>query len=108
MHTTKTMDTKDIQQQTRKRRRNSEERRLSKKLKMVDLEDIAREVLKRKGTPDGGRSPKRQKLYGPPVHTRSFLVQTKLAWKLGNKRKSVTALLAFDRGATGPVLASPF
>ena len=102
------MDTKDVQQQTRKRRRNSEERRLSKKLKMVDLEDIAREVLKRKGNPDGGRSPKRQKLYGPPVHTQSFLVQTKLDWKMGNKMKSVTALLLLDSGATGPVLASHF
>src|SRR5437588_4418134 len=108
MHRTKTMDTKEVQQQTSKRRRNSEERRLSKKLKMVDLEDIAREVLKRKGNPDGGRSPKRQKLYGPPVHTQSFLVQTKLDWKIGNKMKSDTALLLLDSGMTSPVLASYF
>ena len=59
MHTIKTIDIRNVQQQTHKCHRNSEEKRHFKKLKMIDLEDIAREVLKRKGNPDGGRSPKR-------------------------------------------------
>ena len=53
-------------------------------------------------------SPKWLCVEGPPVHSRSFLVETLLEWKVNNKIKEVRARLLLDSGCTGPILAQSF
>ena len=57
---------------------------------------------------DNTRPHKRLCVEGPPVHSRSFLVETTLEWKVNNKINKVTAHLLLDSGCTGPVLAQSF
>ena len=52
------------------------------------------------------RPAKRQKVSGPPHHSRSIHVNVKLEWNHGGKRHSEEALLLLDSGATGAVLSS--
>ena len=57
---------------------------------------------------DNTKPPKRLHVEGPPVHSRSFLVETILDWKVNNKIKKVRARLLLDSGCTGPILAQSF
>jgi len=75
---------------------------MKRPFELTDFPDMLREDL------EVGRHPKRQRLEGPPVHTRSFLVQTTLEWKEGNETRKVNALLMLDSGASGAVLAQHF
>ena len=57
---------------------------------------------------DNTRPPKQLCVKGPPVHSRSFLVETILEWKVNNKIKKIRARLLLDSGCTGPILAKSF
>ena len=76
----------------------------------MDLYDLIGEkvIRKRKATADDDRAPKRLCVEGPPVHKRSFLVQTTLEWKLNGKTKKVPAWLLLDSGCTGPLMSQSF
>ena len=65
-------------------------------------------IRKRKATTDDDRALKRLCVEGPPVHKRSFLVQTTLEWKLNGKTKKVPARLLLDSGCTGLVMSQSF
>ena len=76
----------------------------------MDCYDLLGEKVIRKGkapTSDD-RAPKRLCVEGPPVHKRSFLVQTTLEWKLNGKTKRFPARLLLDSGCTGPVMSQSF
>ena len=59
---------------------NSKDKRNNK----MDFYDLLGEkvIRKRKATTNNDRAPKRLCVEGPPVHKRSFLVQTTLEWKI--------------------------
>ena len=73
----------------------------------MDFYDLLGEkvIWKRKATSGDDRAPKRLCVEGPPVHKRSFLVQTTLEWKVNGKTKKVPARLLLDSGCTGPVMS---
>ena len=76
-----------------------------------DLPPVTGEKVIRKrrlSVDDNTRPPKRLCVEGPPVHSRSFLVETILEWKVNNKIKKVKARLLLDSGCTGPILAQSF
>ena len=68
----------------------------------MDFYDLLGEkvIRKRKATTNDDRAPKRLCVEGPPVHERSFLVQTTLEWKINRKTKKVPARLLLDSGVT--------
>ena len=76
----------------------------------MDFYDLLGEkvIRKRKATTNDDRAPKRLCVEGPPVHKRSFLVQTTLEWKINGKTKKVPARLLLDSGCTGPVMSQSF
>src|ERR1700704_4575535 len=51
---------------------------------------------------------KRHKLTGPPRHRESPMLRSRFSWQTCEGKKSVTALLLLDSGATGPVLSQDF
>ena len=76
-----------------------------------DLPPVTREMVIRKrrlSIDDNTQPPKRLCVEGPPVHSRSFLVETILEWKVANKIKKIKARLLLDSGCTGPILAQSF
>ena len=76
----------------------------------MDFYDLLGEkvIRKRKATTNDDRAPKRLCVERPPVHKRSFLVQTTLEWKINGKTKKVPARLLLDSGCTGPVMSQSF
>ena len=76
----------------------------------MDFYDLkGRKVIrKHKAATDDDRAPKQLCVEGPPVHKRSFLVQTTLEWKLNGKTKKVPAWLLLDSGCTGLVMSQSF
>ena len=78
---------------------------------IIDLPPVTGEKVIRKrrlSVDDNTRPPKRLCVEGPPVHSRSFLVETVLEWKVNNKIKKVKARLLLDSGCTEPILAQSF
>ena len=76
-----------------------------------DLPPVTGEKFIRKrrlSVDDNTRPPKRLCVEGPPVHARSFLVETILEWKVDKKIKKIKARLLLDSGCTGPILAQSF
>ena len=76
----------------------------------MDFSDLLgkKVIRKRKATTNDNRAPKQLCVEGPPVHKRSFLVQTTLEWKIYGKTKKVPARLLLNRGCTAPVMSHSF
>src|SRR3978361_971049 len=61
-----------------------------------------------KRTLEEDRPTKRQRVIGPPRHRESLMVRSRFSWMTSTRKKSATALLLLDSGATGPVLSQHF
>src|SRR6266849_5225220 len=61
-----------------------------------------------KRTLDEERPCKRHQITGPHGHQESLMVRSRLCWQTSEGKKTVTALLLLDSGATGTALAQHF
>src|SRR6266849_726784 len=61
-----------------------------------------------KRTLDEDAPQKRRKITGSPRHQESFMVRSRFCWQTSEGKKTVTALLLLDSGATGPALSQHF
>jgi hypothetical protein len=57
---------------------------------------------------DEERQHKRRKVTGPLRHQESLIARSRFSWRTSKGKKSVTALLLLDSGATGPALSQHF
>src|SRR6266852_3371730 len=61
-----------------------------------------------KRTLDEERPRKRHKITGPPRHRESLMVRSRFCWQTSEGKKTDTALLLLDSGATRPALSQHF
>src|SRR5712691_2924645 len=61
-----------------------------------------------KRTLDEDAPRKRRKITGSPRHQESIMVRSRFCWQTSEGKKTVTALLLLDSGATGPTLSQHF